>query len=802
MRELRLAARTLLRQPTFTLAVVLTLGLAMGVTTGFFGVIDALLLRPLPGVEATSLAIVHVTRNGELDGFSGFSAPTFRDFREGARTLDGLESFVGRGFALGDETATGVVGGQLVSGGFFGLLGTRAHRGRLIGPQDDAPGAPPVVVITQALWQQRFGGRSDVLGKPIRVNGRPFTLVGIAEPGFRGHFVGFPLDVYVPLHAAPLVAADVDLEDRADGSLELVARLGSGTSLSAAQKELVSIATRVAHDFPDSHRGWSVALRRYTGLDADLRGSVIGFVAVLAAVGALVLLVACVNVGGLVLARGASRERDLAVRAALGASRGALVRPLLVETLLLFALGGLLGGALTGPAAAALHAFLPEFAIPLHLDVTPDWRVALFALVATLVTGLAFGLAPAVASSRVDLVQVLKLGGRSVAAVPQRARRAFVTAQIALCLVLLVGAGLFLRELQRARALEPGFRVAGVGLVNVDASLLDRSPAVARELFLTWLARVRSRAEVQAASLARTVPLGFGKPTTHVLVDGLEPPTPEGFGVGWNAVAPGYFETLGIPLLSGRDFAAGDAAGAEPVALVSRATAARLFPGQEPLGRHLRCFGKALRIVGVVGDIAVDRSGRRDGLFVYVPFTQVEERAMSLVLRTRGPLPLDEVRQELQALDPDVPVLSAMSLARHAGAALFPQRMAASVTSAFAAFALVLASVGLYGIVAYLVERRRHELAVRAALGARAADLRRLVLLSGLRPVAAGLAAGFVGALLLGQLAAGFVPSVGAFDPVVFAGGAVLLAAVSLFAADFPARRAARARPMDLLRGE
>jgi MacB-like periplasmic core domain len=222
MRELRLAARTLLRQPTFTLAVVLTLGLAMGVTTGFFGVIDALLLRPLSGVEAPGLAIVHVTQDGELDGFSGFSAPTFRDFREETRLLGGLEAFVGRAFALGDETATGVVGGQLVSGGFFELLGTRAQRGRLIGREDDAPGAEPVVVITQALWQQRFGGRSDLLGQRIRVNGRPFTLVGITEAGFRGHFVGFPLDVYVPLHAAALVAAGVDLEDRADRSLELV----------------------------------------------------------------------------------------------------------------------------------------------------------------------------------------------------------------------------------------------------------------------------------------------------------------------------------------------------------------------------------------------------------------------------------------------------------------------------------------------------------------------------------------------------------------------------------------------------
>ena len=564
MNELRRALRTLLRQPTFTLAVTLTLGLAMGVATGFFGVINAILLRPLPGVHGAGLLNLYVTVDGELAGFSGFSLPTLRDFRNEARSLSRIEGFVGRAFALGDETATDVVGGQLVTGGFFELLGTRAHRGRLVGREDDVPGALPVAVVTHALWQGRFGGRSDLLGRTVRVNGQPITVVGIAEPGFRGHFVGFPNDVFLPLGAAPLVATDLRLEDRADESLELLARLAPGADRRRAEEELSAFAATLAHEFPATHRGRSVAVRPHTGLDADLRGSVVGFTGVLGVVGVLVLLVACVNVGGLVLARGATRERDLAVRAALGASGAELVRPLLSETLVLFAVGGVLGAALASPSAAALHAFLPKFAVPLHLDVRPDLRVGLFAAAATFVVGVTFGLLPAVTASRVDVMELLKRGGRHAAAVSQKARRAFVSAQVALCLVLLVGAGLFLRELQAARRLDPGFRIHDVGFVRVDASLLDRSPAASRALFETWLARMRARPDVTAASLARTVPLGFGQSTTHLLVDGLVPPVPEGFRAGWNAVAPGYFETLGIPLLSGRDFAVADSGDAEP----------------------------------------------------------------------------------------------------------------------------------------------------------------------------------------------------------------------------------------------
>ena len=802
MGDLRLAIRTLARQPAFALAVALTLGLAVGVNTGFFGVVNALLLRPLPGVDSSGLVNLYVTRDGRPDGFSGFSYPTFRDLREGSRSLGELEAFVGRGFALGDDTATSVVGGQLVSGGFFRLFRTRAGRGRLLTAEDDRPGAAPVAVISHALWTTRFGAREDLVGSTLRIGGRPFSLVGVAEEGFRGHFLGFPMDVFVPLASSSAVAMDVDLEDRLADHLELIGRLKPGTAREAAAAEIALVARELARAFPASLRGRGIEVRSYTGLDADLRGPTLGFVAVLCVVGVLVLLVACVNVAGLVLARGEARRRELAVRAALGGSRFSLVRPLLVETLLLFAAGGMLGAAMAAPSARALHAFLPQAPIPLHLDLTPDWRVAIFCVLLTVATGLVFGFAPARSASRVDLLDLVKQGGRGLAPGRQRGRRVFLAAQVASSLVLLVGACLFLRDLQGARRLDPGFRIDDVGLVSVDLRLLNRSPAAAQAFFAAWLERVRARPDVEASGLAGSVPLSLGRATTRVLVDGLEPPGPEGFEAGWNRVSPGYFETLGIPLLSGRDFDPRDAPGAEPVAIVSRSTAEQLFPGQEPLGRALRHQGQALRIVGVVGDTAVDRSGRRDPLFFYVPFSQGGMGRGTLLLLGRGALPLEDVRREALALDPDLPVLSALTFEQHAAAALFPQRLAAAVTGAFGLFGLLLATVGLYGIVAFFAVQRRHELAIRAALGAQAADLRRLVVLQGLRPVGAGVLLGLAASLAFARLIAGFLPSVGAFDPWAFAGGVVVLVATALVAADIPARHAASRPPIASLRGD
>ncbi len=448
------------------------------------------------------------------------------------------------------------------------------------------------------------------------------------------------------------------------------------------------------------------------------------------------------------------------------------------------------------------HAFLPEFPIPLHLDLDPDWRVALFALVVTLVSGLGFGLAPAASVLRVDVLESLRQAGRAVTPGRQLGRRAFLTAQVALSLVLLVGAGLFLRELQRARRLDPGFRIGGLGLVTADMRLRNAAPPAAQRFFEAWLERVRARPGVEAASLASWVPLGFPGPTTRVLVDGMLPPGPEGFATRRNVVAPGFFDTLQIPLVAGRDFDRRDVEGSERVAIVSRSTAAGLFPGADPLGRALRHEGQLLRVVGIVGDIVLERSGAREALVFYMPHAQSRASRMSLVLRGRGAPPLDAARRDALAVEPDAPLLGVMSFERHAAAALFPQRLAAAVTGAFGLFGLLLASVGLYGIVAYFAAQRRRELAIRAALGARSADLRRLLASQGLRPVGLGVLVGLLGALGFARLAQSLVAGMGALDLSAFAGGSLLLLVVSALAADVPARRAASAPPAAALRGD
>jgi predicted permease len=382
------------------------------------------------------------------------------------------------------------------------------------------------------------------------------------------------------------------------------------------------------------------------------------------------------------------------------------------------------------------------------------------------------------------------------------ARRTLVALQAGLSVVLLFGAGLFLRELQHARAFDPGFHTTDVGLVSTDLSLLGRAAPASRFFFESWLDRVRAQPGVSSASLVRQPPLGLARPTTRILVDGVEPPLSDGFRSGWSAVSPGYFETLGIPLVAGRDFDAGDQKDAEPVAIVSRATAERFFPGAEPVGRHLRREGTVARVVGIVENVAADRSGRKDALFVYVPFAQAGAARGSLVVRASGPPPLEAMRQAARELDPDVPLLESTTLAARARTALFPQRLAATVTAAFGGLGLILGGIGLYGLVAFFVERRRHELAVRAALGAGRGDLRRLALRQGLIPVALGLAGGAVAALGLGELLASFVPSVGASDPLALGSALLALALVSACAAFVPAQRAAGASPMEALRAD
>jgi predicted permease len=804
--HLRYACRTLVKAPAFTAAVVATLALAIGADTALFTLINAILLKPLPGIaDQARLVNVHAraTAHGGIT-FQSFSHPNYRDLRGRQRALSGLAAFNGRGVSLGGPSGAELVGAQLVSGNYFAVLGTRPLLGRLLTDADDvAPGRSAVAVISHALWQSRFGSDPGVVGRTIALNGFPFTVVGVAPVGFHGHFVGFPFEVWVPLSTAAEAAPGEDLAARDSAWLELVGRLAAGVSPAQAQAALDPIAAAIAREHPGALRELGVDVLPMTGIDDSQRSGVLSFLAALQAAGLTVLLIACVNVAGLLLARGAARRREVAVRLALGASRGRLVGQLLTETVLLFALGGAAGIALAAWTADLLHAFQPSFPVPLRFDLGLDGRVLAFALVSTLVTAVLFGLAPALQTSRLDLVPALKNaagrdGGRS------RLRSVFVAGQIALSVVLLAGAGLLGRTLQRARSLDPGFDPRGVQTARLDLTLLARDETHGRAFYAGLAEAIAAAPAVEAVSLTRTVPLRSGSMTTQVQVDDPRASSTEPVAVAMNVVAPRYFQTLRLPLVAGRDFGAGDGPAAPRVAIVNQAFARRFWPGEDAVGRHLWRGKAALEVVGLARDSAYRRTGEAPAPYLYLPHAQNYSPRMTVLVRAKGDLApvAARIRGEVGRLEKDLPVVESTPLAEAVAFALFPQRMLASIGGALGGLGLLLAATGLYGVVAYSVSRRAREMGVRAALGARGRDLMTLVLGEGLALALYGLVPGALLAVAAGWLLRRMLYGVSPADPFVLVVVALLLTAVSALASYLPARRASSVDPMVALREE
>jgi predicted permease len=726
-----------------------TIALAVAVATSLFTVVNALVLRPVPGVRAPDLVKLYVTRDGALEGLSGHAHPTFRDIAERSGSLARLAANAGGGFAVSAAGDVRLVLGQLVSGNFFDTLGTRPLLGRLLGDEDDrAPGAT-VAVISHAYWVDHLGAAPDILGRSLGVNGHAFTVVGVAEPGFRGPFIGFPSDVFVPLAVAERLAIGIDLTDRRDDSLELYAQLRPGVPITQAQADLDRVIDGLRREHPDVFRQRGIVVLPWRGLDADLSGPVLSFVGVLAAIGGLVIVIASVNVAGLLLHRGQLRRVELAVRQALGAGRATLIRQLTVETLLLFAVGQTMGVLLAVSSTHWLHAFLPDFAIPVRLDLAVDWRVWLLVTAVTFVTAVLFGIIPGATATRIDPSVALK---PSVAGVPHqfRIRRALVAAQVSVALVLLITAGLFARTLARAATLETGFETPGVGVATADVAVLSRDEPAGRAFFETWLERVSRQPGIESAALSSSLPLALGRVTTPVSVEGRDPFGGDVASV-MNVVTADYFRTLGIPILAGRTFTLVDDSRNEPVAIVSRTAAGRLFGSADPLDRHLIDVDVQTRrrVVGVAGDVAVQRPGELDTVVFYVPYSQRYTPRLSLVARGADPPPLDLLRREARDTDAAVPLLAVEPLEHRRETVLFPQRMAASIAAALGLLGLGLAVVGLYGVVAFQTAERRRELAVRVALGATRGEVRRLVITDGLKPVGLGLLVGVPAAGLL-----------------------------------------------------
>jgi predicted permease len=813
--DLRYALRLLAKQPALTLAVVLLLALGLGASTTIFTLLNAILIRLLPGIAAPE-RLVMLGRTHQGQGFDPSSYPNYRDYRDQNSVFSGVCAFDHTAFSLSSAGVTERAQGAVVSGNYFEVLGVRPAAGRFFLPQEDqAPGRDLVAVISHRLWQGRFGADPAVVGSKLLLNARPFTVVGVAGQGFLGARTQRPVDVWVPIMAqAHDLSGPQWREQRRANWLDLIARLKPGLEHGQAAANLATIARRLEAAYPKENKSKGIVVAPYHPLGPDAARDTGAMLGILTAVTGLVLLVACANVANLLLAQASTRRREIAIRLALGAGRARLVRQLLVEGLLLAFAGGLasLLVAMWG-AEPIFTLFPPSEGVPVPLDLSPDARVAAYAAALAALSALVFGLAPAWQASRPDLTPALKAGEGAIVGRRSRFSQGLVVFQVALCAVLLVGAGLFERTLGNLRSIDPQMKTDNMLLLSLAPALNGYQPPAARQLYAQLLERIGGLPGVVSVTTAQIVPfsqrgLALGRLFAGAAEQG------EGLQADCNLVGPGYLGAMGIPLIAGRDFERSDRDGAPRVAIINQNLARRLWPDQNPLGQPVR-IGKPdsepWQIVGVAQDSRYRSAVEKVRPFYYLPSDQLSVPGFTaltldrtLHMRTAGnPLPLIEpVRRVVRGVDPHLPLYDIKTLDAHLDASFWPQRLAATLVGLFSLLATVMATLGLYAVMANHVARRTREIGLRMALGATPPAILRATLRRGLAVAAGGLAAGLLVALVAARLLGSLLYGVKPADPLTFAGVAGLLVAVALAACYLPARRATRVDPAVALRHE
>jgi putative ABC transport system permease protein len=794
LQDLRYGLRMLRKHPSFSLIAIVTLALGIGANTAIFSVVNAVLLRPLPFRESDRLVIIRETKLPQFSEF-GVSPGNFLAWQKQNTVFERMVAFGRPSFNLVGVGDPEPIQGMRVTDGFFAMLGAQPHIGRDFLPEEDQPGRSNVVILSHGLWQRRFGADAKILNQTITLNSQNYTVIGVMPESFR--FNGDEA-IWTPM----AFAAD-QAQNHSGHFLSAVGRLKHGVTLEQANAEMVAIAGRLAAQYPDSNTGWSAKLVPL--LEFNVRSIKPALLVLLAAV-AFVLLIACVNVANLLLVRAAGRQRELAVRAAMGAGRARIMRQLLTESLLLALLGGAAGALLAKWGMNLLLAFAPQD-LPRMSDVSLDGRALGFTAAITLLTGVIFGLLPALRASRPNLQETLKEAARGSTEGGRRqlAVSALVVLEVASALVLLVGAGLLGKSFWQLLRVDPGFNpdhalTLSVALPRTKYPEASQHAAFFRQL----LEKVSALPGVQAAGVSNAMPLT----NAFVLPFEIEgrPPLPPDASQQTNfyAISPGYLKAMGIPLRQGRYFTERDTQDAPPVAIINETMAQRMFPNENPIGKRLS-FGRIpdkYEIVGVVGDVKQDGLDKATPLQAYGSRIGLTFPAMTLVARTAGePTTMTEaIRNAVLQIDKEQPIARVRTLAQSLSISIAQRQFSMLLLGVFAAVALALAAVGIYGVLSYAVTQRTHEIGIRLAMGAGAREVLILIVGQGMKLALVGIAVGALGALASTRLMSGLLFSVSPTDPWTFASIAALLLAVALLACWLPARRATKVDPLIALR--
>jgi predicted permease len=808
MTDLKYAWRMVKKSPLFTSIVVITLALGIGLNTAVFAAVDAMLLRPIPGVrDAGEIVQLYRTWPGDLK-YGSNSVPHYVDVR--ARTTEvfsdvALWSFESVSITAAERPQIAFV--QMVSANYFRALGAPILQGRGFTPdEDEGRGAHPVIVLSHSGWHSLFGGDPSVIGREVPLNGQNVTIVGIAAPEFKGLMPIVQPLLYIPLMQLQQVRpGSSSLDQRGNNSFNVFARLAPGVSLAQAEARLTALNTELLAEFPDQYEGMSftVVPLKEAGLHPMFRDAQVGLSGAVMIVVGLLLLIACVNVANLFLARARDRAREMAIRLSLGAKRWTLVRQLLVESLLFSTIAGG-AGLLVAMWAISLA---NGISLPLDINFAPDLElspsVLLFALGASLVTGVTFGLVPALHATKPSVIPALK-GEAAAGGSRSRMSKSLVVAQMALSLVLLVCAGLFLSNLKSATSLDKGFGATSLLIADVDPRLNGYSRAGVEEFYRRLDERMLSVPQVQGVGRIDQLPLGPGTSDRGVEIPGYVPAENEGMSIYYASVSPGYFETMGIPLRSGREFEARDDSGAVRVMIVNQRFADRFWPDQDALGRVVRTAGRDYTVVGVVPTGKYQRLGEDPEEFMYFPQAQLWSSGMSYIVRTAGDpaAMIPTLREAVAAQDPNLPLANVRTLDQHLAFSLMPARITGVALGVFGLLGLILASVGIYGVMAYSVSQRTREIGIRMATGASSGRVVGLIVRQGMTLVLTGVVIGLGLSLGAAQLLRSVLYGQSPLDAMTFVIVTTLLTGVALVATIAPARRAAAVDPAITLKAE